>query len=624
MTQTNLSGISDLLAVSVFESIDIEFAKFLHRISNLEDPVLGLTAALVSYALRNNHICLRMEEYAGKKFPFEQELKPFELPVQIPVPELDTWLIHLKNCKSVVSFQGENLPLIVDEKNRIYLQRYFKYEQNLANFFTRKLIANSTLTRPQFPIDLSNLSQYFENSENPDYQQIAVLASLVNQFTVITGSPGTGKTSVVAAVLAAFFMAEKSGKVAICAPTGKAAARLKDSLQTESENLRISKDIRQKIILVEPSTIHRLLKSKYGSPHFFYRKDNPLKIDLLILDEASMVSQPLMCKLFDALPMDAKVVILGDKDQLASVEEGSVFGDLCAALPINRFTRDFCDLLHGCSATRIQPVLDNPLHNAVVELKKSYRFDDTKGIGLTKTAINAGTTSQIMKILQKENEEIHLCPLPVRNQVKVKILNFIQSVQINLDGHNYSFNDYLQMEDLQQKFKFMENFRILCAKRSGSYGVEYINRVIIEHYFNAKTIYSESLPVMITTNDNRLKLYNGDIGIVQIKNNVTKIYFPHLTEKGRYRSFFPVQIPRHEPVFAMTVHKSQGSGFQKILLILPEKDSPLLTRELLYTGITRAEKQCEIWSFDAIIQSTVDRVTVRDSGLKDKLLALNK
>ena len=619
MNLVKINILTDLESLSVFEDIDIEFAKFLHRISKIENPILGLTAALVSYTLRNNNICLRMEEYADKEFPAEQDFKVDKISKQIKLPKLEDWLIQLKEFKPVVTFSDETRPLVVDSKNRIYIQRYFKYEQDLAEFFTKKIRNNKQLQIPGIPINITETSKYFKNTVEIDYQQVAVFASTVNQFTVITGSPGTGKTSVVAAILATFFQQNPEGKVGICAPTGKAAARLKESLNSEIENLCVDENIKNKIQKIEPSTIHRLLRTKYNTPHFIYNKENKLNINLLVLDEASMVSQPLMCKLFYALPEDAKVILLGDKDQLASVEEGSVFGDLCDSLPINQFSKDFCNTINKDSQLKLTSSTKISSLNTIIELNKSYRFDDKKGIGLVKSAINEGEISKVIDTSKSENDQISLFNLPQKNMVKSKIISFIKSLNIFINGEEYSLNDYINFNNVELKFRFMSSFRILCAKRNGIYGINNINRIIIEHFFDSQKKYSNGIPMMITKNDNRLKLFNGDIGIVQTKGNSTKIYFPDIKEQGKYRSFSPNQIPEHEPVFAMTIHKSQGSGFQKLLLVMPDKDSSLLTRELLYTGITRAKKYCEIWSYDSIIKKTIERVTKRDSGLKDKL-----
>jgi len=616
----NIISLERYQELPIFEDIDIEFAKFLHRISKIENPILGLTAALVSHSLRNNHICLRLEEYAEKNFPFEQDFTIDEINSQIILPTLKNWLVELKKFKSVISFSDVTKPLIIDEKNRIYIQRYFKYEQDLVGFFTQKIRSNLTKQNPESNISIPELSTYFSRNVEIDYQQVAVFASMINQFTVITGSPGTGKTSVVAAILAAFYSQNPVGRVGICAPTGKAAARLKESLNREIDNLVVEENIKNKIQHIDPSTIHRLLKTKYNTPYFHHNKENNLNIDLLILDEASMVSQPLMCKLFDALHDDTKVILLGDKDQLASVEEGSVFGDLCDSLHINEFSENFCSTITNHTIQKLTPFPNSM--NVIIELDRSFRFDDKKGIGLAKDAINKGDYQKFLYTSKNGNDEIKIVSLPQKNLIKSKIINHINSLKIELDGIQYSFDDYLKFNDITKKFHFMNNFRILCAKRNGIYGINNINRIIIEHFFDSQKTYSNGLPVMITANDNRLKLYNGDVGIVTVSGNSTKIYFPDLSETGKFRSFSPSQIPEHEPVFAMTIHKSQGSGLQKLLLILPDKATLLLTRELLYTGITRAERYCEIWSYDSIIKSTIEKVTKRDSGLRDKLLQI--
>ncbi len=597
------------------DDIDIEFARFIKRIYPAANEILLLTAALTSHRLRCNHICLQLTEYAGTTFPATGAIHPGKEQHTVRLPGFAEWLKALKTSQHIVTFTEETKPLLVDDKNRIYIQKYYKYEIDLAKNLAQKIKKNDQLHSISSAIDLTKISTYFGNTKGIDYQLVGLMASLVNNLTVITGSPGTGKTSVVATIVAAHLSQASDCKIKLCAPTGKAAARLKDSLVNELTHLTVSPSISETIKKLDASTIHRLLRVKYNTPHFRFNKDNPLDVNLLILDEASMVSLPLMCKLFYALPKSAKIILLGDKDQLASVEEGSVFGDICDALPINQFSSQFTKELQKHTGLTLPSVPDS--QNTIVELRKSFRFDDKKGIGLAKTEINSGNWKSMLNIGKDRNNELKTLNLPEKHHFKSKILQFIKNMTITIDDAPVSFKDYLAMDQIADRFKFMESFRILCAKRAGRYGINNINDIIINYLFPHNIRYPNGLPVMITRNDNRLKLYNGDIGIVGKKNKRTRLFFP--ADNNRFRDFSPNQIPEHEPVFAMTIHKSQGSGFQKILVIMPDKDSPLLTRELFYTAVTRAKTYCEIWSYDSIIKKTTERVTNRDSGLKDKL-----
>lgn len=617
---TTIDDLKLLKGKTGLDDIDIEFARFLQKLSGVTSLNLALSAALASYALRNNHICLNLADYAGREFPFECESGEQEQQNYTILPELNEWIAHLKNFPKVISFSGEVKPLIVDEKNRLYIQRYFKYEQDLAQFLSEKIKQNQSAIVPENLPNISEISKYFAIDNDVDYQQVALFAALRNQLTVITGAPGSGKTTVVATILAIYYQINWQIKIGICAPTGKAAARLKESLNNELENLYTTETVKNRIANTEASTIHRLLKTKYNTPHFIHGKERKLDIDLLILDEASMVSQPLMCKLFYALKPSTKIILLGDKDQLASVEEGTVFGDISDSLPINSFSLDFCDSLSKVSTIKMKANSREKVVNTIVELTRSHRFDDSKGIGLVKNAINAGDIPKVLQIGKGDDRELQIKSLPRKNYFKMQLLRFLKNLKIEINGIKVGFEEYFSIEDIAQKFQFMNNFRILCAKRNGIYGINNINQIILEHYFKGNDKYADGIPVLITINDSRLKLFNGDIGIVKNR----RIYFPDLKEKGRMRHYSPNQIPEHEVLFAMTVHKAQGSGFQKVLLVLPQKDSALLTRELLYTGITRAEKYCEIWSYDSILQSAIQRITRRNSGLKDKLMAINQ
>ncbi|MFP4547246.1 MAG: exodeoxyribonuclease V subunit alpha [Fidelibacterota bacterium] len=618
-----LNKIKDLNSLkhpAAFDDIDLEFAKFLLRINEAENVTLALTAALLSHALRNNHICMRLEEIAGRSFPFDNEYGYTEQALFIQLPDMETWLKALRQAPKVITFSGETKPIVVDKHHRVYLQRYYKYEQDLAGFLIAKMAVNTDPLPAPEQGNISHLSTYFQNEDGIDHQQLAVLASLYNKFTVITGSPGTGKTTVVATILAAHYQINPGLRVGICAPTGKAAARLKESLHREIKNLHISESTKGKILTTETSTIRRLLKVIYQTPHFRYNKEHKLNIDLLVLDEASMVSQRLMCKLFYALEKNTRIILLGDKDQLASVEEGSVFGDICDALPINRFSNDFVDFCAVRSDQKIASGSCDDKANIIIELNKSHRFDNQQGIGLTKEAIKAGDSEKVLKVGKSNDPQILLRSLPRKNYIRQNVLNYLQTLRIDTPDGALGIRDYLSLDDISKQFEFINNFRILCAKRHGLYGINHINRIIIEHYMNTSELYPDSLPIMVTSNDNRLNLFNGDVGIVKNTPKGKRVFFPDT--KDNFRQFSPAQLPAHESVFAMTVHKSQGSGFQKVLLILPDKDIPLLTRELLYTGVTRAEKYCEIWSYDSILKECVARKTVRDSGLKDLLLQI--
>ncbi|HTG44500.1 MAG TPA: exodeoxyribonuclease V subunit alpha, partial [Verrucomicrobiae bacterium] len=406
-------------------------------------------------------------------------------------------------------------------------------------------------------------------------------------FTVITGGPGTGKTQTVKKILARLF--ELPGgvdlRIALAAPTGKAAARLTESVRTVREDLKAT-------------TIHRLLGYLPGSPYFRHRGDNLLTADVVVIDEASMVDLALMAKLFAAVRPDARLILLGDRDQLASVEAGSVLADICAA------------------AEKAAP--NEPLHGAVLELRRNFRFAESGGIFRVSSAVNAGDADAAIAALQDEADpEAQWQPLPSAAQLVDALREKVIA----------AFRACLETEDPVEALTRLQLFRILCAVRHGPFGVENLNEVAEEILAAAGLVapqraFYRGRPLTITQNDYNLGLFNGDSGIILPDpegDGELRAFF--LSAEGRLRRFLPSRLPHHETAFAMTVHKSQGSEFGGILLLLPESDSPLLTRELLYTALTRARNQVEVWATEPVLRAAITRRVTRVSGLRDALRA---
>ena len=749
----SLSKIKNLKGRDSFQDIDLQFADFILKLANKsDDPLLYLAAAIASNALHNSHICVDLNRVAETPFPEYKNIHEFNSSnqPQILLPTLDEWTKTLKQYPELVS-NNNMTPLILDDSNRLYLHRYWNYECELANLIRSKCNTDLNRLKQYEPGSITSISKYF-NPESPDtdWQQVAVFTALVNDFTLITGGPGTGKTTVVSAILAMMLNAEPKLNIKLCAPTGKAAARLKESINDELKNLNLnspsipkgihisrraradlgldnkatsrkmdrSQYIFQKLKELETYTIHRLLGGIHLSPHFKHDETNKLSADIIIVDEASMVSLPLFTKLFKAISSGTKIILLGDKDQLSSVEAGAVLANICEAAKPNCFSEEsiqsmlpyisplqnksnqhrstaggqssisaaengtYGDVPSNNGAFKNYPNLTNratggqssisaegapgsrpenydegkaTLHtntnihtqknaalgrrksqpssinckqptttgkqqtvltNCIVELTKSYRFDDSKGIGLLKNAINTGSTDELNKIQTAKNktDELIIENTPDSNHLKKELEDYLSSLTLKINGKVKTFDDYINTESKEEALAILSEFKILCSHRRGIYGVENINRTIWD-ILSKKHHTPKGIPVMITENNDTLDLYNGDVGILW---NNSKAYF-YSNKDDNLREFSLSLLPAYEEVFAMTIHKSQGSGFQKILMILPDKDSPILTRELLYTGITRAKKQCEIWTNEDILTKAVARKTERNSGLKDRI-----
>jgi exodeoxyribonuclease V alpha subunit len=396
-----------------------------------------------------------------------------------------------------------------------------------------------------------------------------------SRFCVITGGPGTGKTRTISVLLELLeALSTEPPRFALAAPTGKAAARMTEALSRTKPHAAV--------------TLHRLLgiRPQTGTPR--HDAANPLPADVVIIDEASMIDLAMMAKLFAATPTDARLILLGDRDQLASVEAGHVLGDICEAAGAK--DRD-----------------------AFVTLAQNFRFTSESGIQKLSAAVNAGEAASALTLLEQATEGLTGHALPPPGALAGRLREFI------LQAHRAT----IEASDPAAALRVQSAFRILCAIRGGPYGVEHLNRV-------AESILAGSIqpagrqyrgrPIMVLQNDYNLGLFNGDLGVVLPDagaDGELRAFFPDA--QGNVRSFHTARLPEHETVWAMTVHKSQGSEFDRVLLILPDRDTPVLTRELVYTGITRARSAAEVWSTPAIMKAAIARRTERYSGLRDLL-----
>ncbi|MDH3355088.1 MAG: exodeoxyribonuclease V subunit alpha, partial [Chromatiales bacterium] len=476
---------------------------------------------------------------------------------------------------------GDDVAPLVIEDERLYLYRYWAYEERLATQI-------KTLIRSTADIDESLLNRYFKLvSDLTDWQREAAHCVLSNSLTIITGGPGTGKTTTVVKIVAMLQeQAHSDGtplNIALAAPTGKAAMRLQQSMAGSIDSLPCDSHIRESIPS-KVSTIHRLLGAKRYSPYFRRRADNPLPHDLIVVDEASMVDLALMSKLVDALKRDAKLILLGDRNQLASVESGAVLADLIEALP-----------------------------EQTAELKESFRFDSS--IKAVADGVNDQQGEPMWGALQQGlYPEVRLLNSSVIEQIIEKSLDYWQQIR-----------DDAPFTEILATFG---KFQCLATNRVGPMGVIDINRRVEERLASTAFIEQNDIgawyrgrPVIVTRNIRELGLFNGDIGITLAGDDgALRVYFEGTSEnESRVRDFIPSRIPHCETAYAMTVHKSQGSEFNEVLVLFPEVMNPVLTKELVYTAITRAKKTVEIVVTKEIWLAAVGQRIARHSGLVVKL-----
>lgn len=473
--------------------------------------------------------------------------------------------------------QAGRTPLIYCD-NRLYFHRYWVYEIQLAQSILKKLASSSNLATSQAQLDY-----FFPQADCPtevDYQRQAVEQSLQQGLSIISGGPGTGKTTTVVKALALMLMQTPDLNIALAAPTGKAAMRLQASIGAGIQLLPCDDNIKAKVP-TQVKTLHRLLGSRYHSPNFKHHADNPLMYDVVVVDEASMVDLALMSKLVKALKPHAKLLLLGDKEQLSSVESGSVLADLTQSLP---------------------------QHTHV--LQHSYRFNGA--IKLLADAINA-QNQQAWSILHSEKSPQSMVDwLPadateVVNYAFPKTQPYLNKLaQFNGEEAHFS-----------ALFAAFQSFQILCSNRQGALGVAQINQQMVQAcHPNAHQAWFHGRPVMVQENAAAIGLYNGDIGIcLQNETGETKVWFEQAD--GTLRQFLPSRLPKCETAYAMTIHKSQGSEFDEVLIVLDTAPANrIMTKELVYTAVTRAKKRAVLATDEATFKRAVSQKVQRHGGLQ--------
>lgn len=592
--------------------IDIHFGRFINRLAGSGDPDIFLAAALVSNAAGNGDVCFDLGSFAGKVISEEgQDSKP------VVCPPLDLWLEKLGGAP-VVGGPGDFRPLVLDGKNRLYLYRYWDYEKRLSDSI--RLRAADVIEGIDTGRLKNALERLFPDSpgEKENIQRIAAVTSVFRKFCVISGGPGTGKTTTIAKIIALLTEVEagRKLKICLCAPTGKAAARLSESIRKTKLNIDCSETVKNPAP-ENACTIHRLLKTVPGSSRFYYNAGNQLPADVVVVDEASMVDLALLAKLVEAVPDNARLILVGDKDQLASVEAGSALGDICnrGELPVYS-AESFQALINGIEYPSVSKLSGRPiLSDSIIVLQKNYRFSESGGIGRLSRAVNNGEADAFFDSLkEKTDERIIWEEIKTRNELNCALEKKI------VEG----YRNYLNIDDPAAALDLFGRFKILCAVNKGPFGVDAVNgfseSVLAKNgLINPSSRWYRGRPVLIKGNNYGLGLFNGDLGIISGGKNEEDLRAFFHADSGPARKFAPGILPDHDTAYAMTVHKSQGSEFEDVVLILPEKDYPVLTRELIYTGLTRTTGKIALLGTESVVRNAILRKTERASGLRDAL-----
>lgn len=597
--------VTELLRQTELSPLAIQFAKFCSQLDDKADELALITAAIL--ADRNTHgdTCLDLRSLEEKTLLYGKENNQLR-----QAPGLHQWLTAL-DCK-FIGKNNEYQPLILDG-NRLYLHRHWQEEKTITEVL-QSSFGKTNYDPARIKKRLNALFDANTLEDNAYGQKLAAAMALTRKLTIITGGPGTGKTTTVTKILALLLEQEHDLRILLAAPTGKAAVRLTISINKQLKKLEkhIDAEILDKLPR-DVSTIHRLLGWR---PHGFeHNKDNPLPCDCLLLDETSMVDQGLMASLLVALPENCRIILLGDRDQLSSVEAGSILGDLTGhgqepGLSTERAIE--LNALLGQLPTDIINDKMPAIADHIAQLTHSYRFAKGGGIGKLAYAINNGDTDAIDKLRKETNDELDWIEANGWQPGKAVIRWAVEHYKM-----------IFKATTAKGALKVFESARLLTALREGPWGATQISERIEtelqkteENKIKNNAAY-KGLPVIICRNDRETGLYNGDTGIFWKE------------EQGELMAWFEIkevltpfsvhQLPEWKAAWTLTVHRSQGSEYDNVLLVLPSEESPVVTRELIYTGVTRAAQKCTLVANWQQLKYAVNRKVTRFSGLNERI-----
>ena len=563
--------------------VALHFAGLLHRLDPNADESVLLAGALAGERVISGEVCIDLARLANSTV-FDSDDAP-----GMSAPDLDLWQQALKNSP-LVSDGTATAPLVVTPEGRLYLYRYFELERRLAELITQRTqICDVSIDSTQLEAALEAL--FADDATSVDQRNAATLA-VHNRFTVISGGPGTGKTATVVRILALLSRLELVApkRMLLCAPTGKAAARLREALADTLPAVTPGDTLPTDAV-----TAHRLLGWRPGKKPR-YHAGRPLNCDLLVLDEASMVDLVLMVSILEALPAHARLILLGDRDQLASVEAGAVLGDICRAADSGPLADTLAPLTHNWRFGAHSPIA------ALASAVREARVTDAL------TLLDDPASAQVS--LQAAQEDAALDALLAEQITPV----YAEVARLVREG-----------ADAKAVFEKLGSLMVLCAHRTGPRGVTDLNRRVSVQ-LGADGALSPGLPaypgqpLMVTRNDTALGLFNGDIGVVMPDaDSPGRLQAVFIDTAGDEHAVSLGRLPEHETAYAMTVHKAQGSQARQVVLVLPTQLSPVLSRELIYTGITRAEQSLEIWAAHEVLAGAIGRSAQRVTGLADRL-----
>ena len=598
----------DFNRLGVLGAADLHVAMRLRRLGGEHDDRVLLAVALTVRALRAGSVCV--DVVAAREATAVEGVASADL-AALDWPEPDAWVAALEASPLIaVGVEGDPSRPLRLVGTTLYLDRYWRQEQRIAT------VLDDAARRPAPDVEVDRLRaalvRLFPGDE-PDRQRLAAVVAAHRWVSLLAGGPGTGKTTTVAKLLALLQdQADGSLRIALAAPTAVAAARLTFAARGVAGHFQA--EDRDRLGTLEASTLHRLLGHRPGArTRFRHDRENRLPFDVVVVDEASMVSLTMMARLVDALRPECRLVLVGDPDQLASVEAGAVLGDLALREgPPGASAAGLADLLPG-DIGHLGPDERAALDRGVVRLSQVHRFSEE--IQSLAEAVRGGEPGRVGDVLAQGHPNIEFV------DVDPAAATSLDSLRADVTSAGVAVHDAALAGDGDLALRELAAHRLLCAHREGPYGVAHWSERAEDWIRSAVGGYAAGgrwyvgRPLLVTSNDYQLRLFNGDTGVVVDLDGRPRAAF---LRNGVVDLFAPSRLSDVQTVHAMSVHRSQGSQFDRVTLVLPPAESPLLTRELLYTGLTRAKEHVRIIGTREALDAAVRRPIVRASGLRNR------
>ena len=619
IAQRGKGALREFNEAGALTAADVHVALRLATLGGEDDPHVHLATALAVRAVRSGSVCLDLTRLRDVTVEEDADGRPVVDPAHLPWPRDEDVLAALRRSPLVVG--GDRGPLrplrLVDtaEGPLLYLDRYFRQEQTI-----RRVLAERTATFPDHDEEriTAALDALFHHPDDPsrpapapDRQRVAAALAVTRPTTVIAGGPGTGKTHTVARILAVLTrLYGHELRIGLAAPTGKAAARLQESVREQEAELGLPRNL-------TAMTVHRMLGWQRGRTRFRYHAGNHLPYDVIVVDETSMVSLTMMCRLLEALRPDTRLVLVGDPDQLASVDAGAVLADLVARPVTGTLDPAFEQIVARDLTAVGDPAKEkgfvqkerDRLRGGVVRLSRGRRFGGA--IADLAVSVRKGDGEAVLDILRGGDPHVSFVAPTELDALRNDIVRSAEEV-----------TKAAEAGEVENALKRFEEHRLLCAHRDGPAGVQWWARQAAEWIGEAAgqrldpERWYPGQPLLVTANDHDMQIYNGDTGVVVRRGDELVAAFARGETPFELR---PSQLPAVSTVYAMTIHRSQGSQYGTVSVVLPDAGSALLTRELLYTAITRARSHVRIIGTEDAVRAGVARQVLRASGLRREI-----